>query len=310
MADASVERSDHVAATEQRLDASFDLDTLEPLQILELINRADGDAHTAVTESLPQISSLVDAAVSSLDSGGRIHYVGSGSSGRLALTDASELPPTFGVEPSMVQAHLAGGETAMTQAVEGAEDDGASGAAAMADVDDRDLVIGLSANGSPRFVIEALRTAKSKGATTAIVTSNRSSPLASEVDHLVVLDTGSEVVSGSTRMKGGTAQKMALTAFSTAVMVRRGRVVSNLMVGVTPTNHKLRNRAVRILTEVSGLAAETCRDTLRAAGDRVDVATVSLVGGTDTGTAAEILRTADGHVGRAIRVATSREEHG
>lgn len=265
------------APTEERNPATLDIDQLHTRDVLAAINDADQSVPLAVRAALPELARLVDAAVDALRTGGRVHYVGAGTSGRLAVLDAAEVPPTYAIEPDRFVAHHAGGLTALTSAVEGVEDDEALGAADLGDVGPADVVVGLTASGRTPYVRGALRAARMRGACTALVSSNPQAPLAGDADVHVCLDTGPEVITGSTRMKAGTAQKLVLHTFSTAVMVRLGRTHSNLMVSVTATNGKLRGRMLRILAEATGLDEERCTRALEAADGQVKTALVMLL---------------------------------
>jgi N-acetylmuramic acid 6-phosphate etherase len=204
-----------------------------------------------------------------------LHYVGAGSSGRIATLDAAEMPPTFGTPPERVRSHVAGGAAALLGSVEGAEDDAQAGDALMErSVEARDAVIGISASGSAPYVVAAIERARKIGAYTVAITSVAGSVLARAAEAAVVLDTGPEVLAGSTRLKAGTAQKIALNAISTAVMVRLGKVYDNLMVDVVSTNRKLRTRALRLVRELAGVDEDRARELLDAAGNRVKIAVV------------------------------------
>ncbi|MGV8967973.1 MAG: N-acetylmuramic acid 6-phosphate etherase [Cellulomonas sp.] len=266
--------------TEERNARTVDLDTLPSLGVVRLIVAEDAGVAAAVEAQAPQIAALVDLAVRALDSGGRVHYVGSGTSGRLGVLDAVELLPTFGVGDESFVAHLAGGDGAMMRAVEGAEDDVELGRLAAAAVRSGDLVVGLTASGRTPFVGGALATARERGARTALVATNPFAELAGAVDVAVLVDTGPEVVTGSTRMKAATAQKLVLNTFSTATMVRLGKTYSNLMIEVLPTNRKLKARTVRMLVQATGAEAGICEDMLARAGD-ARTALVSLLAGVD-----------------------------
>ncbi|MFD7134779.1 N-acetylmuramic acid 6-phosphate etherase [Streptomyces sp. NPDC059894] len=264
--------------TERRNPASLGLDQLCTSELLELINREDATAPAAVRAALPQLTRLVDLAERTLAGGGRIHYYGAGAGGRIALNDALELGPTYGVGPETVVAHLAGGVAAGSAAIENAEDTGPVEApnAPVAE----DLVIGVTAGGRTPYVIEALRAARAEGAATALLSGDPQAPAAAHADLHIVLATGPEVVTGSTRMKAGTAQKLALNAFSTALMVRTGRTWSNLMVTASAANAKLRDRAVRTLVtacQVTPQRAESCLD---ACGGETATALVTLMADT------------------------------
>ncbi len=242
-----------VAPTEERNARSMDLDRRSSLEVLQLLNDADAQVAPAVAATLPVLARLVDATVERIRRGGTVHYAGAGTSGRLAVLDAAELRPTFNVTPGLVVAHHAGGRAALVDAVEGVEDDVAAGAADLSGVGPDDVVVGLTASGRTPYVRGALTAARERGALTALVTSNPRAELAALADLVVAPDTGAEVVTGSTRLKAGTAQKLVLNGFSTAVMVRLGHTFENLMVDVVATNAKLRGRVVRILCEAAGV---------------------------------------------------------
>ncbi|MDR2253439.1 MAG: N-acetylmuramic acid 6-phosphate etherase, partial [Bifidobacteriaceae bacterium] len=239
--------SDFDSPTEARLRASSELDALSSLDILRLIHRQDRMAVASVGPVLRRLASLVDRADAALRMGGRVHYFGAGTSGRLGVLDAAELVPTFSLPPGVVTAHLAGGDEAMFRAIEESEDNFAAGHAAASELDDRAVGIGLTASGRTPYVAGALAGAREHGAFTALVTSNPGAPLAEQADLVIVANTGAEIVAGSTRMKAGTAEKLILNGFSTALMVRQGRTWRGLMVSVQTTNEKLRVRARRIL---------------------------------------------------------------
>jgi N-acetylmuramic acid 6-phosphate etherase len=216
--------------TELRNEGTRDIDLLPTLGILERLNDEDATVAAAVRRALPALAAAVDAAARALQAAGRVHYFGSGTSGRLAVLDAAELGPTFGLAPGVVVAHIAGGQAALLRAAEDAEDSQASGAADAAGVRRHDVAIGLSASGAAGYVIGALRRAREAGAFTALFTSNPQPPAGAHADVVVCADTGPEAIAGSTRLKAGTAQKLLLNSFSTALMVRDGRTYSNLMV--------------------------------------------------------------------------------
>lgn len=261
--------------TEEANPASAGLDLLETRALVELIA---ADQHAAVDAVLAQtetIARAVDAITERLERGGRLHYVGAGTSGRLATLDAAEMPPTFGTPPELVRAHLAGGAPALVCAVEGAEDNAEAGEAAVRDfVNAGDVVIGISASGSAAFVGAAIDAAKKMGVLTLALTSVGDSVLARAAEIAVVLQTGAEVLAGSTRLKAGTAQKIALNTISTAVMVRRGKVYENLMVDVVASNRKLRARAARLIERLALVDENRARELLEGASGRVKVAIV------------------------------------
>jgi N-acetylmuramic acid 6-phosphate etherase len=252
-------------------------------KILRVIQREDARIPPAIAKELPKISRAVDAIVRAIRSGGRLIYVGAGTSGRLAVLDASECPPTFGVRPGIVVGIIAGGRRALTHAVEGAEDSAAQGARDLAvkRVSKRDAVVGIAASGSTPYVLGALQYARRRGAVTIGVTSNPRSPIARVAKILIAPQTGPEVITGSTRMKAGTAQKLVLNMLSTAAMVRLGHVYDNWMIEVALTNRKLQRRAARILVQAAGAtpneAARAVRQASHATGQRRHALRVALI---------------------------------
>ncbi len=289
--------------TETRNPRTTDIDLLPSSDILRMINAEDRVVPDAVREVLPQLAVAVDLAVHALRSGGRVHYVGAGTSGRLAVLDAAELMPTYNVPPDLFVVHQAGGEAAFAHALEGAEDDAEAGASAIERAAGaRDFVLGLTASGRTPYVIGALSAARRLGATTALVSANPSNleTCREQADVALAVDTGPEVIAGSTRMKAGSAQKLVLNAFSTAVMVRLGRTYSNLMVSMQASNAKLRGRTVTILREATGADDLTCERALSEAEGEVKTALVTLLAGVDTHRARQALDEADGHVRAAL----------
>lgn len=290
-----------VAPTERRSTRSTELDLLSTLDVLRLINEYDTEVPPAVAAALGALAAAVDAAVTTLRAGGRVHYFGAGTSGRLGVLDAAELPPTFSSPDDWFCPHLAGGRLAMWQAVEDAEDDAVAGAAEATEcVRPGDVVVGLAASGRTPYVLGALREARSLGATTALVAADPGAAAGDEVDIFVGVDTGPEVVTGSTRMKAATAQKLVLNAFSTAVMVRLGRVYSNLMIDMVATNAKLRGRMLSILVEATGCSESECRSALTAADGDLKTALVSLLCRAAVAEARDALRRSDGQVRDAL----------
>ncbi|MFE0594007.1 N-acetylmuramic acid 6-phosphate etherase [Micromonospora echinospora] len=270
------------APTERRNPLSADLDLMSTRDMLAVINEADRRAPAAVAEVLDEIAAAVDLAVAALRDGHRVHYFGAGTSGRLGVLDAVELIPTFNTPRHWFCAHLAGGQGAMWRAVEDAEDNHATGAAEANEcVASGDVVVGLAASGRTPYVLGALAASRARQAATVLLCANPEAEAARDVDVFIGVDTGPEVVTGSTRMKAGTAQKLVLNAFSTAVMVRLGRVYSNLMIDVVATNAKLRGRMITILVEATGCSEELCRQALNAADGDLKTALVSLVSGAD-----------------------------
>ncbi|HXK61673.1 MAG TPA: N-acetylmuramic acid 6-phosphate etherase [Acidobacteriota bacterium] len=255
--------------TEQRHPDTYDLDRLSTIELVTVINRADQLVASAVAGALEQISNAVDAITGRLATGGRLFYVGSGTSGRLAVLDAVECPPTFGVSPDLVQAVLAGGYQACYSPIEAAEDDAAQGEADLRErgVRAADAVVGIAASGRTPYTLGAVRFARQIGALTVGISCNRNSPLSAEAEIPIEVETGPEVLTGSTRMKAGTAQKLILNMLSTAVMVRLGHVYSNLMVNVHLKNKKLVERGVHIICDITGRTEDEARQALEKTGD-------------------------------------------
>jgi N-acetylmuramic acid 6-phosphate etherase len=264
--------------TEHRNPASRELDRLSSRAILRLMNREDHKVATSVGREIPAIARAVDAIVRGIRKGGRLIYVGAGTSGRLAVLDAAECPPTFGVSRHLVQALIAGGRRAVTGAVEGAEDSVANGARDLRakKLTRNDVVVGIAASGTTPYVLGALAFARKRGATTVAVTSNGRAPITRHARIVIAPEVGPEIVAGSTRLKAGTSQKLVLNMLSTAAMVRLGHVYENLMIDVALTNQKLRQRGLRILCEASGKDLSAAEHALRQSGHNLRTALVML----------------------------------
>jgi len=275
---------------------------MNSLSMLRAMNREDAGVAGAVRRALPTIARAVDAAANALRNGGRLFYVGAGTSGRLATLDAAECPPTFGTPPKMVQAVLAGGRRALTGAVEGAEDSARNGARDLArrGVSRRDVVAGIAASGETPYVLGAIEYAKRRGAVTIGLTSNRNSTLGRRARIAIVIETGPEAVAGSTRLKAGTAQKMVLNLLSTGVMARLGRVYDNWMIGVALTNRKLQARGLRILSEASGAEVSQAAQALRQSRHDLRVALIMLETGVNAAEARRTLTRARGELRQAL----------
>ena len=288
--------------TEQRNPASGNLDRLSTADLVALINREDQTVPLAVRAVLPQVATVVDAVVERFQKGGRLLYVGSGTSGRLGLQDAVECPPTFGVPPDRVQGILAGGGDAVFRAVEEAEDNREAGARGLRDRGCRsvDSVVGISASGRTPYVLGALDYARSIGALTVSLTTNPESALTTAAQIAIVPATGPEVITGSTRMKAGTAQKLILNMISTAVMVRMGYVLGNLMVKVQPTNAKLIERGRRIVSETTNCGLDKASAALETAGNDVRVAILIVKHGFDAAEAQRHLADAGDRLRKAL----------
>jgi N-acetylmuramic acid 6-phosphate etherase len=260
--------------TEESLERSHALDDMSSEEILQLIHAEDGVAHAAVAAVLPRMAEAVEVLACALTGGGRWFNVGAGTSGRLGVLDASEIPPTYGLSPRIVQGVIAGGERALRVAVEDAEDDPHAGSLALEErgLTLGDVVLGISASGTTPFVLGAVETAARLGARTIALTCDPDSPLAESVEISIAPRVGAEVVTGSTRMKGGLAQKMILSALSTSVMVRMGRVRGHHMTHISPASSKLRGRALRIVMELGGVDRERAREILRKTEGSVELA--------------------------------------
>jgi N-acetylmuramic acid 6-phosphate etherase len=289
-------------ATEARDSALSDLDLRTTTELVQLMNAEDARVPAAVGQAREQIAAAIDAIVERLAAGGRLVYVGAGTSGRLALVDAAECESTFAVPPGRVVALIAGGPTAAASAQEEAEDDRDAGAAAVGElaVGPRDAVVGVSASGRTPYVVGALEEANAAGAATIAVVSVEGSALAAVARHEIAVPVGPEVIAGSTRLKAGTAQKLVLNMLSTIAMVRLGKTFGNLMVDVVATNEKLRARVRRIVELASGASVDQVEQALDEAGGDAKVAIVSLVADIDAARARERLDAAGGNVREAL----------
>ena len=261
--------------SQDRLEASLDIDLRPTIEIVRIIQEQDALVAGAVAAQADRIAHAIDEIAERLRHGGRLFYAGAGTSGRIAMLDASELPPTYGIPRDLVRVLIAGGERAYFEAVEGAEDDeDAAIAAVNLEVKADDAIVGIAASGTTPYTVAAVRRANMLGALTVGVTNVPSSPLAQHVDIPIVIESGPEVIMGSTRMKSGTAQKLVLNQLSTGVMIRLGRVYSNLMIDMPATNEKLRNRAVRMVELAAGVPRLTALNAIQAADGNVKLATV------------------------------------
>jgi N-acetylmuramic acid 6-phosphate etherase len=295
-----IEFPDAATPTEQRNARTVDIDLLPTRAILGLLNQEDELVPAAVRPLLGTLAAVVDEAADRIRRGGRVHYFGAGSSGRIAVLDAAELIPTFGLAPGVVIAHLAGGDDAMNRAVEGVEDDDALGRAAAAGVTGGDVVIGVTASGRTPYVGGALAAASGCGAYTALVTCNPGAPLHPLARAVLAAETGPEAIAGSTRLKATSALKLILNSFSTALMIRLGKTYSNLMVEVRAVNSKLRSRTLRILSDASGAGEEACAAALAQADGDLRVAMVMLLGSAPGPAAQQALAAGDGGVRGAL----------
>ncbi len=295
----------NLGKTERRNPRSRGIDRKSTLEILRVLNGEDARVAVAVRRELPDITRAVDAIVTALRSGGRLIYVGAGTSGRQAVLDAAECPPTFGTSPSMVQAIIAGGARALRIASEDAEDLAVTGAQELrrVSVSRRDVVVGISASGTTPFVLGALKFARRNGARTIAITANPGSAVSRAADIAIEPDTGPEAISGSTRLKAGTAQKMVLNMLSTASMVRLGRVYDNSMVHLALTNGKLRRRGMQMLRAITGASASAAEHALRQTAHNLPAAIVMLKTGASARDARRAMKHADGNVRLAIKLA-------
>ena len=282
--------------TERPNPRTANIDRLSTLEMLKRLNAEDQTVASSVEVALPQLGQAVDLAFDRWRRGGRVVLFGAGTSGRLAMLDAAELGPTFGVPPERYLARMAGGETAFLRAVEGAEDDREAGAAAAADLVAQDVAFGIAASGRTPWVVGALTGARACAAATIALACVPEPALAAYADVSIVVDTGPEAIAGSTRMKAGTAQKLVLNAFSTALMVRLGKVYGNLMVDLRATNAKLRRRATRLVEEAAGVDSRVAEEALIAAAWEVKVAIAALRLGESASDARARLDGADGRL--------------
>jgi N-acetylmuramic acid 6-phosphate etherase len=293
--------SHQLAATERRNPRSRSLDQLATSELLKLMNREDRRVPRVIEPELGPISRAVEAVAKSIERGGRLIYVGAGTSGRLAALDAAECPPTFGVPSRLVQAVVAGGRRALSRAAEQVEDSPSQGAKDLSSrkIGARDVVMGVTASGRTRYVLGALKFARQRGARTVLLTSNRNSPASRLADITIAPHTGPELIAGSTRLKAGTAQKLVLNMLSTAVMIRLGRVYNNWMVDLSMTNEKLRRRGLRILQEATGATAPEAKRALAQSGS-LRVALVMLKTGQSLSQARHWLQLTGGSLSRAL----------
>jgi N-acetylmuramic acid 6-phosphate etherase len=289
-------------STEQPNSFSKDLDLKSSLEIVRILNAEDAKVAAAVKRALPQIAHSIDVIAIALRRGGRLIYVGTGTSGRIAALDAAEIPPTFGANPRTVQFVIAGGIKALAAAVESNEDSREFGEQAMAkkNPDKKDVVVGIAASGRTPFTIAAVAYARRHGAKTVALVCNPNSQLGKAAEIEILIEVGPEAISGSTRMKSGTAQKMVLNMLSSGAMIKLGHVYGNLMINVRMKNYKLAERAVTILQGAAAVSRETARETLEAAGKSLPVALIMLRTGASRSVALRALKAAAGNVREAI----------
>ena len=288
--------------TEERNPRSVGMDEKSPEEILRIINAEDRTIPEVVAEAIPEIAEGVEAISETVRAGGRVLFLGAGTSGRLGVLEAAEIPPTFGVSPDLFRALVSGGPGGVFGSIETSEDDEASGGNVLVDHDfgGKDLLVAISASGGTPFALGAMRKARSLGARIVAITNNRGSEMGGLADVSIVVDTGPEVVSGSTRMKAGTAQKMVLNMITTAAMTRLGRVHDGYMIGVQASNVKLRGRAARIVGEIAGVGPEEAMEALEEANGDLKVAVVMIKFGVKRKEAEKVLEDAGGILRRAL----------
>jgi N-acetylmuramic acid 6-phosphate etherase len=293
--------------TEQPNAAAQDLDLKSSFEIARVINAEDAKVASAVEAALPQIAQAIDLIAKAIKQGGRLIYVGAGTSGRLAALDASECPPTFNTDPKTVQFVIAGGTKALHSATEASEDSRQLGQHEMAKrkPGKHDVVVGIAASGRTPFTVAAVEYARRHGAKTVAVVCNAASALEKAADLAIVAEVGPEVIAGSSRMKAGSAQKMILNMLSSGAMTRLGYVYGNLMINVHVKNHKLRERGLTILQRAAAIGREQAEQALRAAKNDVPVALVMLQANVSRTQAAQALKSAQGHVREAVSAARS-----
>jgi N-acetylmuramic acid 6-phosphate etherase len=288
--------------SEERNPRTMGIDLMSTPEIVATINAEDRLVPEAVGKTLPQVAQAVDAIVAAFGKGGRLVYIGAGTSGRLGVLDASECPPTFGVPPTMVVGVIAGGLGALVSAVEGAEDNAEGGAADLRAIDlsNRDVVVGIAVSGRTPYVIGALNYARALGAVTVGLTCNPDSAIAGMADISIAPLVGAEVVTGSTRLKSGTAQKLVLNMLSTASMIRIGKTYQNLMVDVRTSNEKLLARAVRIVMQATDCPEQVAEAALQRTGNDVKLAILTILTGLEIEAARAAMTKADGFLRRAL----------
>ena len=289
--------------TEQRNPNSMDVDRLSALEIVQLMNEEDKQVPLAIEKCLPQIAQAVERIVTAFQQGGRLVYIGAGTSGRLGVLDASECPPTFGVSPEMVKGIIAGGERALRHPIEGAED---SKAQALVDLQtiqfsSKDVLVGIAASGRTPYVIGALEYAKSLGSVTVSIASNPNSAMANIVDIAIDTVVGPEVLTGSSRLKSGTAQKLVLNMLTTASMILMGKCYQNLMVDVQASNEKLKARAIRIVMQATDCDKALAAETLKQADQNAKLAIMMILSGLDRAQAEALLEKHHGKLQLALK---------
>lgn len=289
--------------TEQRNPNSMHVDSLSALEIVQLMNEEDKQVPLAIEKCLPQIAQAVECIVAAFQQGGRLVYIGAGTSGRLGVLDASECPPTFGVSPEMVKGIIAGGERALRHPIEGAEDSKAQAVVDLQTIQfsSKDVLVGIAASGRTPYVIGALEYAKSLGSVTVSIASNPNSAMANIVDIAIDTVVGPEVLTGSSRLKSGTAQKLVLNMLTTASMILMGKCYQNLMVDVQASNEKLKARAIRIVMQATDCDKTVAEDTLKQAEQNAKLAIMMILSGLDRTQAEALLEKHQGKLQLALK---------
>jgi len=292
------------ATTESRNARSANIDALPVIEILRIINEEDKGVPFAVEKALPRIAALVEDIVRAFTAGGRLVYIGAGTSGRLGVLDASECPPTFGVPQGMVVGLIAGGDAALRNSIEKAEDDPEGGEKALLDIDfsAKDVLVGITASGSAPYVLGAMQYAKALGAVVGAISCNRESKTFALAQHRILLEVGPEVITGSTRMKAGTAQKLVLNMLTTASMIRIGKVYGNLMVDLMPVNRKLVERSKRLIRQATGCSKDEAEAAFLASGGKPKIAILMIALGIGAEEAWSLLQRGQGRLSDAMRI--------
>ena len=289
--------------TEQRNPNSMHVDSLSALEIVQLMNQEDKQVPLAIEKCLPQIAQAVECIVAAFQQGGRLVYIGAGTSGRLGVLDASECPPTFGVSPEMVKGIIAGGERALRHPIEGAEDSKAQAVVDLQTIQfsSKDVLVGIAASGRTPYVVGALEYAKSLGSVTVSIASNPNSAMANIVDIAIDTVVGPEVLTGSSRLKSGTAQKLVLNMLTTASMILMGKCYQNLMVDVQASNEKLKARAIRIVMQATDCDKALAEETLKQADQNAKLAIMMILSGLDRAQAETLLEKHQGKLQLALK---------
>ena len=289
--------------TEQRNPNSMHVDSLSELEIVQLMNQEDKQVPLAIEKCLPQIAQAVECIVAAFQQGGRLVYIGAGTSGRLGVLDASECPPTFGVSPEMVKGIIAGGERALRHPIEGAEDSKAQAVVDLQTIQlsSKDVLVGIAASGRTPYVIGALGYAKSLGSVTVSIASNPNSAMANIVDIAIDTVVGPEILTGSSRLKSGTAQKLVLNMLTTASMILMGKCYQNLMVDVQASNEKLKARAIRIVMQATDCDKALAEETLKQADQNAKLAIMMILSGLDRAQAEALLEKHHGKLQLALK---------